>query len=87
MSADQRVRWSKREKALLYGWNSDKPTSMLIAHYLETVKYGDTFGEHGKRIRRDPNDPRYERSLVQELEARGYDVTTLRFTISKKGQR
>lgn len=86
MAFDQSVRWSKREGSLLYHWKADKPTSMLIAHYFESVKYGDTFGELGKKIRSDPNDPRYERSLAQELDARGYDLSTFRFSIRKKAQ-
>ncbi len=77
---DQRVRWSKREKALLYGWNSDKPTSMFIAHYLEGVTYGDTM----RLTTHDMSDPRYSRNLVEELDARGYDISTLRFSIQRK---
>jgi hypothetical protein len=64
----QRVKWSKRERALLYCFDGDKPTSMLIAYAFEHVKVHD--GGDG-----------VERSLAAELERRGYDLTTLKFDI------
>lgn len=73
----QRVRWSKREQALLYGWDRSKPTSMLIAHIFEGITMGDIY----RHAQPQPND---ERSFAQELEARGYDLKTLRFSISHK---
>lgn len=77
--ADQSVRWSKREKALLYCFESQKPTSMLIAHVFEGIKMGEMLGYTGRE--KQPGD---ERTFAQELEARGYDLTTLRFSIHKK---
>ncbi len=76
---DQRVRWSRREKALLYGYESSKPTSMLIAHVFEGIKMGDLYSHVGREPR--PGD---DRTFAQELEARGYDLTTLRFSIRRK---
>jgi hypothetical protein len=76
---DQSVRWSKREKALLYHYEGEKPTSMLIAHVLEGVKMGD-FYRYAGRDKQESDD----RTFAQELEARGYDLTTLKFSISKK---
>lgn len=76
---DQSVRWSNRERALLYHFEGEKPTSMLIAHLFEGVKMGDLYNYVG----RNPRDGD-ERTFAQELEARGYDLTTLRFSIRKK---
>lgn len=78
--ADQRVRWSKRERALLYGFERCKPTSMLIAHVFEGITMGDLYGRTDGR----PRKPEDERTFAQELEARGYDLTTLRFQIRRK---
>lgn len=77
--ADQRIRWSKRERALVYCFEREKPTSMLIAHVFEGIKMGDMYSYRGRE--RKPED---ERTFAQELEARGYDLTTLRFSIRRK---
>jgi hypothetical protein len=58
------VRWSRRERALLY--DGHKPTGGLLAYYFEHVENYD------------------KRTLSAELEARGYDLTTLRFSIRRK---
>lgn len=63
---DHFVRWSKREKSLLYRFERCKSTSMLLAHFFEGIL--DSNGH----------------TLARELERRGYDLTTFRFTISKK---
>jgi hypothetical protein len=76
---DQRVRWSKKERALLYGFEREKPTSMLLAHLFEGLKMGAFYSYTG----RDPK-PEDERTFAEELEARGYDLTTLQFSIRKK---
>lgn len=78
--ADQSVRWSKREKALLYHYEGQKPTSMLIAHVFEGLKMGEMYGTYAGREKREGDD----RTFAQELEARGYDLTTLKFSIHKK---
>ena len=70
---DQRVRWSKRENALLYCFERDKSTSMLIAYALETVEV-HTGGDG------------IARSLAVELDRRGYDLTTLRLSIRMKSE-
>lgn len=57
------VRWSKKERALLYHHSSN---GGMLAYYFEGMKW--------------PGD----KTLAQELEARGYDLTTLRFSIQKK---
>ena len=76
--ADQSVRWSRRDKALLYHPEACKPTSMLVAHFFEGITMGDAYGYNISKGS-DGN-----RTLVQELEARGYDITTLRFSVHKK---
>jgi hypothetical protein len=61
--SDVTIKWSKRERALLY--TGPKPTCGMLAYVFETlVTHDDT--------------------LTKELEARGYDLTTLRFSIKKK---
>lgn len=78
-----RIRWSKREKALLY--DGSKPTGGLLAHAFEGAKLLDIYGmRDGLAARVHQPDPSDERSLAQELDARGYDLTTLRFSIRKK---
>lgn len=61
------------------------PTGGLLSMFLEQVKLIDAYGLRtglaAKLHRPDESD---ERTLAQELEARGYDLTTLRFQIRKK---
>lgn len=76
---DHAVRWSKREKALLYHHERCKPTSMLIAQVFEGLTMGDLYAYPGRK--QEPGDGR---TFAQELEARGYDLTTLRFSIRRK---
>ena len=76
---DLRVRWSRRDRALLYGYERDKPTSMVLAGFFEGLTMGALYDYRG----RDPK-PGDERTLAQELDARGYDLTTLRFSIRRK---
>jgi hypothetical protein len=76
---DQSIRWSKRERALLYHYEREKPTSMLIAHFIEGITMGDAYRYAGREHRAGD-----DRTLAQELDARGYDLTTLRFSIRRK---
>jgi hypothetical protein len=78
--ADQSIRWSKRERALLYHYEREKPTSMLIAHIFEGIKMGEMYGTYTGRVRQPGDD----RTFAEELDARGYDLTTLRFSIRRK---
>lgn len=64
--ADLRVRWSRRERSLLFSWDKYPPDGHLL-HYVFNVA-----------------DAHCGRSLAQELEARGYDLTTLRFQIRRR---
>lgn len=90
-----RVHWSKTEKALLY--NGSSPTGGMLAGIFERITMGEMNGREcgteckvnglGARIREGQSpDPRDKRTFVQELEARGYDPKTLRFSIRKKAQ-
>ena len=77
------VRWSKRDRALLY--IGSKQTGMLLAMFFEQIEMIDAYGQrHGLRAKLHTPDKSDERSLAAELEARGYDLTTLRFTIQRK---
>lgn len=60
------VRWSKRERALLYHYPTRKADGGMLSHAFEGQIH-----LHGK-------------TLVSELEERGYDITTLRFSIELK---
>lgn len=87
MKPYQSVRWSKREGSLLYRYEGDKPTSGMIAHYFEGVKQLDAYGmRHGLAARIHTPHPSDELTLAQDLDARGYDLTTLKFSICKKPQ-
>lgn len=61
--------WSKREKDLLINYPS-KPDGHLLHVRLNAPRF---YGHEELP------------SFVQELEARGYDITTLRFSVKRKG--
>lgn len=60
------VRWSKRERALLYHYPTRAQDGGMLSHAFEGQVH-----LHGI-------------TLTAELEERGYDVTTLRFSIQLK---
>ncbi len=83
--ADLRVRWSKRQRALMYIGSA--PTGGMLALFLEGVKLIDAYGfRAGLAAKIHRSDASDERTLAQELDARGYDLTTLRFQIRRKAQ-
>jgi len=83
MKAELSVRWSKRERALLYA--VCKATGGMLSHFLEGVTLIDAYGlRDGLAAKLHHKDASDERTLAQELDARGYDLTTLRFSIRKK---
>lgn len=63
--------WSKKEKDMMYRY----PTSSRDGHLLHSFFSVDQV-INGER----------HKSLVKELESRGYDLTTLRFSIRKKDE-
>jgi len=80
---DLEIRWSKRERALLYA--GCKATGGMLSHFLEGVKLIDAYGlRDGLAAKLHYKNASDERTLAQELDARGYDLTTLRFSIRKK---
>jgi hypothetical protein len=71
------ARWSKREDDIQYKWDAGVPKS--DAHLLHSyLCYSPDFGN----VAIGQSDPRYRRSLLDELKARGYDLTTLRFSVA-----
>lgn len=82
---DLRINWSKRENALLY--SGSKQTGGLLALFIEKVKLIDAYDmRHGLAAKLHHPDVSDERTLAQELDVRGYDLATLRFSIRKKVQ-
>lgn len=60
--------WSRRERDILFDWGGQGATK------------ADSHVLHSALCTTFPAD----RSLVAELEARGYDISTLRFSIRRK---
>lgn len=60
-----RIKWSKKEHALLYHHDDYSSNSGMLAYYFEGIKWPG------------------EKTLAEELKSRGYDITTLRFTVDK----
>lgn len=69
-----KVRWSKRKSDHLIS-HPRSPDGHLIHGALFNKRYAPIFPEGGGN---------WGRSLAEELEARGYDLTTLRFEIRLK---
>jgi len=81
--AELRAYWSKRERAIVY--DGSKQTGGLLARFFEGIVLLDAYAQRtGLAARVHRPDPSDERSLAKELEARGYDLTTLRFQIRKR---
>jgi hypothetical protein len=89
-AAELRVYWSKRENALMF--YGSKPTGGWLSGIFDRITMeemeGTTCGpeckQKGLRGRIHRPDESDKRTFSQELEARGYDLTTLRFQIRKK---
>lgn len=71
------VVWSKKEKDLLFHHPDFKANAALLNYYLCSPRLVRDYSGDGRGFSFDP-------SLVEELEKRGYDITTLRFSIMKK---
>jgi hypothetical protein len=65
------AQWSKKEKDMMFHYPS-KPDG----HYLYSALSCPRYNYDGKP----------EPSIIDELEVRGYDVTTLRFSVCKKDE-
>jgi hypothetical protein len=66
--------WSKRENDILYSFPS-KPDGHLLNSVISAPR---------QRYDYTTDRVEYEPSLREELAARGYDITTLRFSIERK---
>ncbi len=64
------VRYDMRKKDILYYYPKSRADSRLM-HWMLSNRLTGTPGEIGK-------------SVIEELEERGYDITTLKFSISLK---
>lgn len=74
-----KIKWSKKEKDFLIYYPS-RPDGALIQHYIlgDILQWGGINNTNKGRFN-------YESfNLKEELERRGYDLTTLKFEISKK---
>lgn len=64
-----RIYWSKKQRDVMFYHPKHKVDSSLLYHYFSCIKY-DTGGG--------------EATLVEELERRGFDTSTIRFSIAYK---
>lgn len=67
------ARWDKREEDVVFIWPTRKTDGHLLHHVLASKRYA-------------PDSNTWERSLLEELERRGYDITTFRFEIALKDE-
>lgn len=65
--------WSKKERAILYHYPTRAADGGLVSFVFESESGFRWSGLDG-----------YEKTFLKELEKRGYDLTTLRFSIMKK---
>ena len=67
------ARWDKKEEDIIFFY----PTS-ASGHLLHSIFCSE-------RIYLDENlEAKFDKSFVDELEERGYDITTLRFSVERK---
>lgn len=71
-----RIDWSKRENDLVFSWGGEGATKATAGYLQGQLSY-----KHY-----DCNGRLTEPSIIEELEARGYDITTLHISIKKKPQ-
>lgn len=74
-----KMQWSKREADMQYMWGGGgaKSADGALLHYaLGSPRMYRNYDKGGEID--------FERSLLEELEARGYDLATLRFSIRKR---
>jgi len=70
------ARWSKRENDVLYSYPNRWDGALLNM----------ILGAPRQRYDYTSGRVEYERSFIEELEARGYDIKTLRFSVQRKPQ-
>ena len=69
--SDLKVKWSKKENCLLYYFDKYSSDGSTLCDFFERIT--SKFTCDGK-----------ERALQNELIARGFDITTLKFSIKRK---
>lgn len=69
------IRWGKRERDMLIDYPS-KPDGWLVHDVF--------FGDRCRLSMEGPFNVVWDPSLVKQLEERGYDLTTLKFSIKRK---
>lgn len=85
-----RVRWAIAEPgdrpSLIYAWGEGchKSDGGLLSHVLEGKRPRANFDLDRTKPFSIFDAVVYDPSLVKELEARGYDITTLQFSVQKK---
>lgn len=85
-----KVNWSKREKDLMIHYPSSPDGHLMhcfLTRNIYWLLYSDADKENGEElVARVPGYGNLlkTRSMKDELEARGYDITTLKFSIKKK---
>lgn len=73
-----KARWSHSESDLIFDWGgygATKPDGALLCGTLCNKRLEEKFPEGGYH---------YVHSFAEELERRGYDLTTLKFSIRQK---
>lgn len=70
------VKWSKREKDHVIHYPADKTDLHFICGVFTR-----------QRMRAGPNGWDFGPSVIEELEKRGYDTTTLRFEVSMREEK
>lgn len=72
-----RAYWSKRERDVMYWHDRFPPDGHLMHQAFSNKQFGGSYPA-------DRVPPEQRTSFLEELERRGYDLTTLRFSIRRK---
>lgn len=75
-----KVFWSKREKDLVFHYPDHAWNGRLVHSVFCVGRPRVDYNNDGKTVV-------FDKSFVAELEARGFDITTLRFSVCKKEQK
>ena len=73
-------RWNKREKDFWVSYPESRADGNLLLTYMGSKRTTVKFGPSGIIYTEDP-------SLLEELDRRGYDLTTIKFSIEKKKEK
>lgn len=78
------IKWSKREKDLMIHYPRSCDGSLIMHHICNDVLRFDFHKWHDDKFKNTLSPPYEVFNLKQELEKRGYDITTLKFSIELK---